>query len=168
MNKVAFYIERNKEKFDEVVSNLSSYDFSELRLFDRYYLKNKSFVKANIVLIEFVDYQLYVDKLPIQEILRMESSQNIARVCVIVEFIMKLNEDKIVKVGKKRANEIPSSTAKSTTNSYIEINNVVYAEPINKNKGYNWQIDSFEVRGHIRKLKSGKKIFVKGYNKCIN
>lgn len=168
MNKVAFYIERNKEKFDEVVKSLSSYDLSELRLFDRYYLKNKSFVKANIVLIEFVDDQLYVDKLPIQEILRMESSQNIARVCVIVEFIMKLNEDKIVKVGKKRANEIPSSTAKSITNSYIEINNVVYAEPINKNKGYIWQIDSFEVRGHMRKLKSGKKIFVKGYNKCIN
>ena len=168
MNKVAFEIERNKELFDKTLAELSTYDWENLRLFDRYYLKNKSFVKSNIVLIEFVDDQLYVDKLPIQQLMQLKTSQDMARLCVLVEFIMKLNESKIKKVGKKRYLCAKQSKIKSSVcKGYIEINNIVYAENVNRNKSYEWSMDSFEVRGHIRTYKNGKKVFVKSYKKEV-
>ena len=167
MNKVAFEIERNKELFDKTLTDLSAYDWDNLRLFDKYYLKNKSFVKANIVLIEFVDDQLYVDKLPIQQLMQLNTSQDMARLCVLVEFIMKLNESKIKKIGKKRICTKQSNIKNSVCKGDIEINNIIYAENINKNKGYEWFMDSFEVRGHIRGYKNGKKVFVKSYKKEV-
>lgn len=56
---------------------------------------------------------------------------------------------------------------KAVCKGYIEINNIVYAENVNRNKSYEWSMDSFEVRGHIRNYKNGKKVFVKSYRKEV-
>ena len=81
---------------------------------------------------------------------------------------MKLNESKIKKIGKKRSLCTKQSKIKSyVCNGYIEINNIVYAENVNRNKAYEWSTDSFEVRGHIRTYKNGKKVFVKSYKKEV-
>ena len=75
---------------------------------------------------------------------------------------------KLRRLEKKRslcAKHISNKT--SVCKGYIEINNIVYAENVNRNKTYEWFMDSFEVSGHIRTYKNGKKVFVKSYKKEV-
>ena len=71
MHKVEFSWIRNKNTFTEVMMNLWNYDWNELCLFDRYYLKNSSFTKGrNIVLVEFVDDLVQIDKIAVEDLIR--------------------------------------------------------------------------------------------------
>ena len=161
MHKVEFSWIRNKDTFTNVLMNLWNYDWNELRLFDRYYLKNSSFTKGrNIVLVEFVDDLLQIDKIPVEDL-------DEGRLALLVEFICKLNEEKQHRIAQPRKQNALKVAVKSNNSGYIKINNVIYDTIVNKNKKYEWKVDKFEVRGHIRTLKSGKKIFIKSYKKCL-
>ena len=161
MNKVEFQWVQDKNQFSNVMLDLWNFDWNELRLFDRYYLKNKSFIKGiNIVLVEFVNDLIQIDKMPIEDL-------DANRLALLVEFICKLRENKIKKLGKKRKSEVPKSKGRlEELKDYIKINNTLYIEPVNRNSKYEWKIEGgFDVRGHMRTLKSGKKVFIKSYKK---
>lgn len=163
MNKVEFSWIQDKNQFSNVMLDLWNFDWNELRLFDRYYLKNKSFTKGlNIVLVEFVNDLVQIDKMSIEDL-------DANRLALIVEFICKLKEDKVKKIGSKRKNEVHKhSNPLKDLQDYIKINNTLYLHPVNKNSKYEWKIEGgFDVRGHIRTLKGGKRVFVKSYKKLI-
>ena len=162
MHKVEFSWDRDKNTFREVLMNLWNYDWNELRLFDRYYLKNSSFTKGrNIVLVEFVDDILQIDKIPVEDL-------DEGRLALLVEFICKLNEEKQLRIAQPRKQSEFKGAVKRADSDYIKINNIIYNATVNKNKKYEWKVDKVEVRGHIRTLKSGKKIFIKSFTKKIN
>ena len=79
---------------------------------------------------------------------------------------MELERAKVKIIGKKRkvAN---SESVYNAPDEVTYIGNKQYIESINKNKGYNWYVDLFQVRKHIRTLSSGKQIIVNSYNKII-
>lgn len=160
MNKVEFEIERNQDKFMEEAINLWNFDWNELRLFDKYYLKNKSFTNGrNIVLIEFVNDEIKIDKISIEDL-------DEGRTALIIEFIMKLKEEKEYVKAKKRKSigkKIEQKGKEKT--GYIKINNRYYEDSVNKNRGYNLTAENFSVRGHVRTYKDGKRVFIKSYKK---
>ena len=162
MNKVEFnWINRDKNTFTETMLNLWQFDWNTLRLFDKYYLKNSAFTKGrNIVLVEFIEDVIKIDKISIEDL-------DEVRLGLIVEFICKLNEEKQHRIAQPRKQNVLKVAVKSNNSGYIKINNVIYDTIVNKNKKYEWKVDKFEVRGHIRTLKSGKKIFIKSYKKCL-
>lgn len=161
MNKVEFQWIQDKALFSNIMLDLWNFDWNELRLFDRYYLKNKSFIKGiNIVLVEFVNDLIQIDKTPVEDL-------DANRLALLVEFICKLRENKLKKLGAKRKSEVPKSKGRlEELKDYIKINNTLYVEPVNRNSKYEWKIEGgFDVRGHMRTLKSGKKVFIKSYKK---
>lgn len=161
MNKVEFQWTQDKTLFSNTMLDLWNFDWNELRLFDRYYLKNKSFIKGiNIVLVEFVNDLIQIDKTPVEDL-------DANRLALLVEFICKLRENKLKKLGAKRKSEVPKSKGRlEELKDYIKINNTLYVEPVNRNSKYEWKIEGgFDVRGHMRTLKSGKKVFIKSYKK---
>ena len=161
MHKVEFQWNRDKERFTSVMMNLWNYDWNELRLFDRYYLKNSSFTKGrNIVLVEFIDDLIQIDKIAVEDL-------DEGRLALLVEFICKLNEEKQHRIAQPRNANAFKGTVKRADSEYIKINNVIYNVTINHNKKYEWKVDKVEVRGHIRTLKSGKKVFIKSFTKKI-
>ena len=161
MNKVEFQWIQDKALFSNVMLDLWNFDWNELRLFDRYYLKNKSFIKGiNIVLVEFVNDLIQIDKMPIEDL-------DANRLALLVEFICKLNEEKQHRIARPRKQNEFIGVVKRADFDYIKINNVIYDMSTNKNKSYNWKVDKVEVRGHIRMLKSGKRVFIKSFTKKI-
>ena len=161
MHKVEFSWIRNKDSFTNVMMNLWNYDWNELRLFDRYYLKNSSFTKGrNIVLVEFIDDILQIDKIAIEDL-------DEGRLALLVEFICKLNEEKQYRIAQPRKPNEFKGSVKRAESEYIKVNNVIYDMSTNHNKKYEWKVDKVEVRGHVRTLKSGNKVFIKSFTKKI-
>lgn len=161
MHKVEFSWVRNKNTFTEVMMNLWNYDWNELRLFNRYYLKNSSFTKGrNIVLVEFVEDLLQIDKFTVEDL-------DEGRLALLVEFICKLNEEKQHRIAQPRKHSEFKGIVKRADSDYIKVNNIIYDVTTNHNKKYEWKVDKVEVRGHIRTLKSGKKVFIKSFTKKI-
>ena len=168
MRKVIINSLRDKNLFEETYSKLQNKETYELfKLYPKYYLKDKAHTKGlDILLFEIINEELYIDRLHYSEYMTF-SEKLLPKIILITNFLMELERAKVKIIGKKRkvAN---SESVYNAPDEVTYIGNKQYIESINKNKGYNWYVDLFQVRKHIRTLSSGKQIIVNSYNKIVN
>ena len=172
MKKVVIRSLKNKEflmkNLDRLTTEESIYDI--FKLYDKYYMKDLSHTHGlNILLFEVVNDELFIDKLPVSKYINIQNDDMmIARLILLSNFLSVLEADKILIQGKVRKNEPKTYRKQLQSNDTVIIDNIEYAESVNKNSKYEWNVGGFEVRQHIRHLKNGSKVIVKGYKKVVD
>ena len=172
MKKVVIRSLKNKELMMENINRLtedeSIYDI--FKLYDKYYMKDLSHTHGlNILLFEVVGDELFIDKLPISKYINIQNdNMMLARIILLSNFLSILEAEKVSIQGKIRKSESKMYKKQLKSNDIVIIDNIEYVESVNKNSKYEWNIDNFNVRQHIRHLKDGSKIIVKGYKKIVD
>lgn len=169
MNKIKFKSQKNKEEFYKT----SEYFFGEnfdsriLKLYDKYFIKDEGLSKGlNMLLIENSDDEIYIDKILLSEMLNENNIEKYkVKLAILINFICELRREKKTIIANKRCKSKMDTDNRNCNCGYNTISNVIYEKSVNKNTSRNIKCCKWSVRGHFRKLKNGREIFIGGYDK---
>lgn len=169
MNKIKFKSQKNKDEFYKTSEYLfrKSFDGRILKLYDKYFIKDEGISKGlNMLLIENVEDGIYIDKILLSEMLNEDNIEKYkVKLAILINFICELRREKKSIIANKRVSNKSGESKNNYKRGYNTISDVIYERSVNKNASRNIKCEEWNVRGHFRKLKDGREIFIKGYEK---